>query len=84
VVGLNLGLPVCFKGFEDLFQLCGTEDGSGQVCAPGYFYARGYIYEDKACLAAVEDGSGRWSRGQEIGTVQSIAKPGFPMAGQSV
>ena len=30
VVGLNLGLPVCFKGFEDLLELCGAEDRCGQ------------------------------------------------------
>jgi hypothetical protein len=36
VVGLDLGLPVGFKGLEDLFELCGTEDRCGQGCAPGY------------------------------------------------
>ena len=35
-VGLDLGLPVGFKGLEDLFELCGTEDRCGQGCAPGY------------------------------------------------
>jgi hypothetical protein len=30
VVGLDLGLPVCFKGFEDLLELCGAEDRCGQ------------------------------------------------------
>lgn len=63
VVGFDLGLPVCFESLKDLFEFRGTEDSGGQLGAPGwwcrYLYCVGYIYEDKACLARVEDELGR-------------------------